>query len=249
MPMDILDTLFVEEKCLDSFFMLEDTFWEVHGLSDTQMKAFTTFLKCAELMKVTRTTSLVKIVKHIGWKSDTAWGIILVNLAVNNPQVMWYIRNFEISKNYSKDVVLNMLQDKTINKDIALNVYETYRNMLKMYLGTSLNFGTVKDDGTCIRTKCSISDPRVILYALFKFAENRTYIIYSDENFKTILNHVFGLSDSEIIPIAKSLSEKYPDFISYKDMQTPETITLARNKKTTDILTLFWGEHIEYHHV
>jgi phosphoadenosine phosphosulfate reductase len=119
---------------------------------------------------------------------------------------------------------------------------------MKLPIGTSLQFGTVTSSGDLIRTKCSVSDPRVILYGLYKFAEKCNN--YKEFTLSTLLNdsierdgisptRIFGLNREEMEPILLGLSAKYPDFISASFTHDLEKITLADDKNSQDVLELF----------
>jgi phosphoadenosine phosphosulfate reductase len=85
----------------------------------------------------------------------------LVNLVADNPQIRWYVTNLEIGRSYQRDTVITMLLESTSSKNVVKFVYNAFRKLIELPLGTSLHFGYVTDDGSLVRTKCSISDPRV----------------------------------------------------------------------------------------
>ncbi|MFW0861876.1 MAG: phosphoadenosine phosphosulfate reductase, partial [Dethiobacter sp.] len=118
-------------------------------------------------------------------------------------------------------------------------------------LGTSLHWGFVTDDGDLVRTKCSVSDPRVVLYGLFKFAEKCND--YKEFTLATLLNdsidrdgisptRIFGLDRDDMTPILLGLSAKYPEFITASFTHDLEKITLAEDKTSRDVLDLFKGD-------
>ena len=107
-------------------------------------------------------------------------------------------------------------------------------------------------DGELVRTECSVSDPRVVLYGLFKFAEKCNG--YKEFTLATLLNdsidrdgvsptRIFGLDREDITPLLIGLSAKYPDFITASFTHDLEKITLAKDKTSSDILDLFRGEN------
>ena len=113
-----------------------------------------------------------------------------------------------------------MVLESTSSKNIAKFVYSAFGKLVKLPLGTSLHFGYVTDDGSLVRTKCSISDPRVVLYGLFKFAEKCND--YKEFTLATLLNdnierdgvsptRIFGLDRDDMTPILIGLSAKYPN--------------------------------------
>ncbi len=114
--------------------------------------------------------------------------------------------------------------------------------------GTTLNFGYVTDDDDMVRSKCSISDNRVILYALYKFAEkcnlDKEFSVsyLKDETVErdgVSPIRIFGLyEDEELKSILLGLSSAYPEFINATFTNDLQTITL-RDKTSTDVLNLF----------
>ena len=97
-------------------------------------------------------------------------------------------------------------------------------------------------------TKCTLDDPRVLLYGLFKFAEKCNN--YKEFTLATLLNdsierdgvsptRIFGLNREEAIPLLLGLSAKYPEFISATFTHDLEKIALAEDKSSQDVLALF----------
>lgn len=178
-------------------------------------------------------------------------GILLVNLVADNPQIRWYVTKLEIGRTYPRNTVLSMVLESTSSKNIAKFVYSAFGKLVKLPLGTSLHFGYVTDDGSLVRTKCSISDPRVVLYGLFKFAEKCND--YKEFTLATLLNdnierdgvsptRIFGLDRDDMTPILIGLSAKYPEFITASFTHDLEKITLAKDKTSSDVLNLFKEE-------
>ena len=144
--------------------------------------------------------------------------------------------------------------DGSLHTDVDANaksIIKSYKRLVETPLGTSLNWGFVTDEGDLVRTKCTISDPRVILYGLFKFAEKCND--YKEFTLATLLNdsierdgvspsRIFGLNRDDMIPILLGLSAKYPDFISASFTHDLEKITLANDKSSQDVLNLFEGD-------
>lgn len=118
-----------------------------------------------------------------------------------------------------------------------------------------LNFGYVEEKGRKIeslcRTKCIIEDTRVVLYALYKFAEKcnldkEFHVSYlfneSVERDGVSPVRIFGLYDEEELKsILLGLSSAYPEFINATFTNDLQTITL-RDKTSTEVLNLFKEE-------
>ena len=107
------------------------------------------------------------------------------------------------------------------------------------------------DDNDMVRTKCSISDNRVVLYALYKFSEkcnldHEFHVSYlfdeSVERDGISPVRIFGLYDEEELKsILLGLSSAYPEFINAAYTNDLQTITL-RDKTSEDVLKLFKEE-------
>jgi phosphoadenosine phosphosulfate reductase len=243
-------------KWLADFFERKDDFFIENSLNKkNQLGPFCRFLRDANLIdKANHVTSFLTVVDSLGWESDTAQGLILVNLVAENPQIEWYILNFEIGRCYLKKDVIEMLlasgveSSKAGKFDAHDSICYAYKRLAETPLGTSLHFGHVADDGSLIRTKCSVSDPRVVLYGLFKFAEKCNN--YKEFTLATLLNdsidrngvsptRIFGLDRDDMTPILLGLSAKYPEFITASFTHDLEKITLAEDKTSADVLDLF----------
>ncbi len=204
--------------------------------------------------KANRITSFEEIISSLGWQSDTAQGLILLNLVSDNPQIEWYTDNFELGRYYPKKDVVEMLvasgvePSKSGKYDAHDSICYAYKRLVETPLGTSLHWGFVADDGELVRTKCSISDSRVVMYGLFKFAEKCND--YKEFTLATLLNdsidrdgtsptRIFGLDREDMIPLLLGLSAKYPEFITASFTHDLEKITLADDKSSQDVLELF----------
>ena len=147
--------------------------------------------------------------------------------------------------------MIDMLQMEGLKERPAEAVATAYRRIVTTPLGTVLNFGYVSDDGSLCRTKCVVSDARVFLYGLFKFAEKCGD--YKAFTLSTLLNdsierdgisptRIFGVTREEAEPMLRGLSAKYPDFIDASFTHDLEKITLAEDKSSADVLELFRTE-------
>ena len=89
------------------FFAKPETFLAEHTLSYAQFSKFKRFLFDAGLVarKKKNVTEFSKLIKKIGWNSPTAWGLILVNLVCNNPQVRWYVENLPVGEGIARKIV------------------------------------------------------------------------------------------------------------------------------------------------
>lgn len=251
MSVNCFDSVLPKNDWFTRFFENKNDFWSIHGLGPNQVKIFKRFLKDAELTEKNDYSELAEIIADLGWKTDMAWGIVLVNLAANNPQIRWYISNFEIGRSYPRDTVVSILLESISSKKVARFVYSAFGKLVELPLGTSLHFGRVTEEGDLVRTKCSVSDPRVVLYGLYKFAEKCNN--YKEFTLATLLNdtierdgisptRIFGLDREDMTPILIGLSAKYPEFITASFTHDLEKITLAEDKTSLNVLDLFREE-------
>jgi phosphoadenosine phosphosulfate reductase len=140
-----------------------------------------------------------------------------------------------------------------VKPPVAKSICGAFKRLVETPLGTSLHWGFVTEAGELIRTKCSVSDPRVVLYGLFKFAEKCND--YKEFTLATLLNdsidrngisptRIFGLDRDDMTPILLGLTAKYPEFITASFTHDLEKITLAEDKSSKDVLDLFKGDTV-----
>lgn len=237
---------------LRSFFELKEAFFSEHTLGPMMFDMFRRFLKDASLNEKNHFTLFAELISRIGWETDPAQGLILVNLVSENPQMEWYVNNFDIGRTYSRQTVESMLAAVNVKLKDAKSIAKSYKRLVDTPLGTSLHWGFVTDEGDLVRTKCSVSDLRVVLYGLFKFAERCND--YKEFTLATLLNdsidrdgisptRIFGLDRDDMTPLLLGLSAKYPEFITASFTHDLEKITLAEDKSSQDVLDLFKGDN------
>ncbi|AQU05373.1 phosphoadenosine phosphosulfate reductase [Dehalococcoides mccartyi] len=236
---------------LRSFFELKEAFFSEHTLGPMMFDMFRRFLKDASLNEKNHFTPFAELISQKGWETDTAQGLILINLVAENPQMEWYVNNFDVGRTYARQTVEDMLTAVDVKPKDAKSIAKSYKRLVETPLGTSLRWGFVTDEGDLVRTKCSVSDSRVVLYGLFKFAEKCND--YKEFTLATLLNdsidrdgispsRIFGLGRDDMTPLLLGLSVKYPEFITASFTHDLEKITLAENKSSQDVLDLFKGD-------
>ena len=222
-------------------------------LGKNQFDFFRRFLYDAELAdrKTKTATEFIALIKKIGWDSATAWGLILVNLVYNNPQIRWYVENFPINEGISRTVVEEKLQAMEISPKDSKSIVKAFKRLCEIPLGTALKFGTTTSDGknlaTLKRTKAKIDDGRVILYALYKFAEaaggwyqfNLTRLMSETDSAGVSPTKIFGLEREEMEQLLNGLSTNYPEFLNATFTHDLEKISLVAEKNSRDVLALF----------
>lgn len=250
MSINCFDSVLPKNDWFVRFFESKNDFWSAHGLGPNQVKTFKRFLKDAGLTEKNNFSPLAELINRLGWDGETAWGILLINLVANNPQLRWYVTKLEIGRSYPRDTVISMLLESNNSKNVVKFVYSAFGKLVELPLGTALHFGYVTDDGELVRSKCSVTDSRVVLYGLFKFAEKCND--FKEFNLATLLNdsidrdgvsptRIFGLDRDDMIPLLLGLSAKYPEFITASFTHDLEKITLAEDKSSSDVLELFKG--------
>ena len=240
-----------KSEWMKAFFKDKEAFFTENILGPDQQVKFKVFLADAALSEKNHFSSFAELVFSIGWDTETALGLILLNLASRNPQIAWYVKNLDIGHFYSRKNVVDMLLTDGLLERPANSVAKAYKRIIESPIGTVLRFGYVSDTGELARTKCSVSDPRVVLYGLFVFAEKCND--YKEFTLATLLNdsidrdgisptRIFGLNRDEITPLLLGLSAKYPEFITASFTHDLEKITLANDKSSQDVLDLFRGD-------
>lgn len=234
------------------FFAEQDRFLAENTLGPMQISMFKRFLSDATLINKNAVTDFTTLIKRIGWESEQAWGLILIQLAYNNPQVRWYIDNFSVDASYPRKSVEDMLTALAISEKDAKSIVKAFKRLCELPLGTKLNFGTVTEKGrqieTLARGKSTLEDNRVVLYALYKFAEACEG--YYQFTLTRLLDHtiesagisptqIFGFDRDDMERFLNGLSAKYPDFINATFTHDLDKITLREDKSSADVLSLF----------
>lgn len=234
---------------LNDFFEQQRDFLAENSLGPVQKTKFKRFLKDADLISKDDVTAFALMGVSKGWDSDTFLGLMIVNLVANNPQVEWYVQTMDIGRAYRRSELEAILTTGGQSKDNTSSIINAFKRLTETPFGTVLHFGYVTiDDGDLVRSKCSISDPRVVLYGLFKFAEKCND--FKEFTLATLLNdsidrdgvsptRIFGLDRSEMTPLLLGLSARYPEFIIASFTHDLEKITLSKDKTSSDVLELF----------
>lgn len=254
-----------------------EEFWNTDGdgeVANKKKDAFLNFIKDAGLVEYDRKapgdkytrckpTALVEIIEKVGAESETAWGIILTNLAYT-PQFNWYIRNINKGENYTIDRIKLLLTDVMDNDSKGLgrrNIADAFKILLiKTPLGRELGLGIcdynekINASGketitlnSIVRGNWNNPDPVVILYSLYKFAE--ACGDYYQFTLTRLLNHnidsdgisptqIFGLDRDSMVQLLNGLTVNYPDFISASFTLNLDNITLRSDKSSRDVLEL-----------
>lgn len=242
-----------KSEWIKEFFINPKSFLIENNLGDVQKPKFRRFLYDAELIdrKDKLPTNFVELVKKIGWDTATAWGLIFVNLVYNNPQVRWYVDNLPLDVEVDRAVVEGKLSELGVSKGNILSIVNAFKRLCEIPLGTALNFGTTTSGGrnlaTLKRTKAKVDDGRVILYALYKFAEatggwyqfNLTRLMNETDSAGVSPTRLFGIERAEMEQLLNGLSTNYPEFINVTFTHDLEKVSLVAEKTSQDVLALF----------
>lgn len=235
---------------IEDFFEKGDEFFTTHRLGPMQISIFRKFLTNAGLIVKKNTTDFYDLIKRIGYSGSDAWGLIYINLAYNNVQIRWYIDNMEMLKVYPRSILEEKLTSDGVSTKDAHSITKAYRRLCDIPLGTALHMGATegKSVATLMRTKCSFHDDRVLLYALYRYAE--ACQDYYEFSLARLMNtsidstgispvKLFGFTEDEMIAMLSGLSSKYPDFINATFTHGLDKISLQEDKTAEDVLKLF----------
>ena len=238
---------------LRSYFENPIEFLENNSLGPVQKTKFKRFLADASLIKKSKPTSFTDLVIKIGWEYGVAWGLILTELANNNPQIRWYIQNMDVGVIYQREQLETKITDFSVSVKDANSIIKSFGRLCNIPLGTELKFGVFDKQGnneTLCRTKCSVSDLRVVLYALYKFAEAcdgyyqfslSRLMDFNVESAGVSPAQIFGFDRDEMEGILNGLSAGYPEFINASFTHDLDKISLREDKTSQDVLELFNG--------
>ncbi len=237
---------------LRDFFSAPDSFLTANNLSIAQESKFKRFLYDAELVdRKSRTpTDFTALAKKIGWNQAKTWGLILVNLVCNNPQVRHYVEDFPIDEEIARAEAEKIFQAHGMSFRSSRSIVSSYKRFCLTPLGTELHFGATVSIGkklsTLKRTKGKVDDGRIILYALYKFAEAidryqfRLSFLMSESKLEGVSPaKIFGIEREEMTQFLNGLSTNYPDFINATFTHDLEKISLVAEKTSQDVLKLF----------
>lgn len=243
-----------KSEWVQEFFDLGNAYWDDNNLGKNQVPMFKKFLRESGLIDAKNmTTRLYDILSKFGWRANTTWGLIIANLSYNT-QCRWYIENMDVGVYYERYRISDLLMLDGVSKDDATSVINAFKRFSELPMGTETNWGYVEEKGrqidTLCRTKCSIEDNRVILYAIYKFVEKcnleptfefHLSYLFDDEVERDGISPVrmFGIyEEEEWKSILLGLSTRYPEFINATFTNDLKTISL-KGKTSAEVLELF----------
>lgn len=235
---------------IDDFFEAGKGFFATHRLGPMQISIFKKFLTNAGLIVKGETTPFYDLVKKLGSNSEVTWGLIYTNLAYSNVQIKWYVDNMKIQEIYARNSLEEILKSEGVSDKDARSIMKAFKRLTETPLGTALHFGTTsgKSLETLTRSKCNLRDDRVLLYALYRYAEAcQDYYEFSLARLmNTSIDSVgispvklFGFTEEEMITMLNGLSAKYPAFMNVTFTHGLDKISLREDKTSDDVLKLF----------
>lgn len=235
-------------------------FWtSSHSLGTNKVKYLKTFLQDTGIAikekgeKDLVLTRFGEIINDIGIDSPISWGLIACNWAYSS-QFGWWIKNIDINNTYSPDAIFSMLDDTT-SETVREHIVSAFKNIFISIkpLSNELGFGICdyeeKASGrtlnSIIRFPWSSPDERVILYALYKFAEACGN--YRQFTLTRLLDHnvesdgispsqVFGLDREAMEKLLNAMTFNYPDLIEARFTLGLDNITLKSELSSAEIL-------------
>lgn len=248
----------IEYEWVVDYFTKKDEFWEDNELGPNKIKNMRSFLSDAgvTVSKKNTISPFGEKIAEIGIETETAWGIIICNLAYT-AELNWWVMNTTCGITYTPVQLLSMLSDTVVSENSQKHIVSAYKNIFasNSILGKTLGLGVcqLKENSKnrvlidVTRTKWEEPIPEVILYSLFKFAEACDG--YYQFSLSTLLDdtlerdgisptRIFGLDRETMIKLLNNLSTHYPKFIRASFTLDLETITLSEDKTSEDVMTL-----------
>ena len=239
---------------VQEFFDMREEYWNENSLNKkNQEPKLKIFLRDGGFTDAKGTpTPLFEIVSRFGYRHPTTWGLFMAKFAYNK-QCRWYVENMDTGIFYSREQIADLLiNNEGVKPADATSIINAFKRLCALPLGTVFDFGYVDMNGAQIdslcRTKCNIDDNRVLLYALYVFAEkcnldrefHLSYLFNEDVEKDGISPvRIYGLYDEEELKTKLiGLSSAYPEFINATFTNDLKTITL-RDKTSDDVLELF----------
>lgn len=241
------------KEWLQLYFEDAKNFWN-NDISKAKFKAFKFWgRESGWLDKNKNPASNFEKFSELGADSLKLWGIFWVNIAYNSTVTNVFVRNTNFDIAYDNKFFLEILGDslkERIKKNALAALKNTFR---KSPVGEDLKQGICELKGNRVisitRQIWEDFEPLVILYSLYKFAENSNEKysftlteLFDDNAERTALSPkiLFGIDEKILRPLLQGLSNDYSDFISVDfNKEIMENIFLNKNKLADDVIQLF----------
>lgn len=235
-----------------NFFSYGNEFLKDNTLGPMQISVFRRFLSDAKLIEKNKTTPFFDLMKKLGWESNRAWGLILIQLVYSNPQIRWYVDHMPIGEEMPRAYLEDQLQGEGVSAKDAASITKSFKRLVEIPLGTELNFGMIATQGRkntfLKRCKTRMNEPLILLYALYRYAE--ACVNYYQFALSTLMDieiesagispvKIFGFDYDEMEAMLRGLSAKYNDYIDVTFTHDLDKITLRDYHRAEDVLELF----------
>ena len=232
------------------YFTYKNEFDQKHSLGSQMYGFFKRFLRDAQLLDETGFSRTAEVIDNIGLDDLSSWGIMLTNLAYT-PQINWFIKRLTMNETYSKEYTVSLLIQDGAKETWANDIWSSFGRFLELPfkdVGMGKGYKEKNRFLSLTRTPWEYPDPKVVLYALYKFAEACDG--YYQFTLTRLLNHdidsngvspteIFGISRGDMEKLLNGLSVNYPEFINCSFTLDLDNITLHSDKTSADVLTLF----------
>lgn len=247
----------VEYEWVKKYFDKKNEFWSsAHGLGTNMVKYLRSFLNDSGVTEKGKFTAFGAVIDRIGIDSVVAWALLVCNLSYTS-EYNWWIKNTVVDQTYTTEAILSMLGDD-MSKNSKSHIVSAYKNIFisTPQVGKDLGLGICDYEirngrrylNSITRGRWQIPDPRVILYSLYKFAEECGG--YYQFTLGRLLNHeidsegvspteIFGLNRDQMEKLLTGLSVNYHEFINASFTLDLDNITLRSEKTSQDVLMLF----------
>lgn len=241
-----------KEEWIHDFWGNMDNYIEKNTLGPNQLKAFKRFLNDSMLFDTKKKVKgiLGTHLSSLSYKDNIVWGLILVEMANNNQQIKWYVTQMDVDKIYTRENIDVMLDTFGVTKNNRNFIIAAFKRFCDLPMGSMYNWGEYELSGNQIKSltrhKFSISNNKIVLYSLYKFAEKCND--YKEFTLSWMMNddidrdgisptRLFGIDYEEMQNILRGLSEKYPEFINASFTNDLDKISLTE-KTSNDVLDL-----------
>ena len=239
-----------KKEWFTQYFKYKNDFDQKHSLGSQMYSFFKRFLRDAQLLDENGFSHTAEVIDKIGLDDLSSWSIMLVNLAYT-PQINWYIKRLKMFETYSKEYTLSLLVSDGAKESWVNDIWSSFGRFVELpfnEVGMGHSEKQKRHVVSITRTPWQNPEPRVILYALYKFAEGCGG--YYQFTLSRLLNYeidsegvspceIFGLDRDRMEKILTGLSVNYPEFINASFTLDLDNITLRNEKTSQDVLTLF----------
>ncbi len=235
---------------INQYFKYKNDFDEKNTLGSQMKNFFKRFLRDSELLDKDGFTYTAEVIDKMGLENLSSWAIMLVNLSYT-PQINWYVKRVKMDDVFPKDYAISLLVNDGAKESWVNDIWTSFGRFTDLPFN-EVGMGTSEKEKNHIvaihRTPWKQPDPKVILYALYKFAEGCGG--YYQFTLSRLMNsqvdsegvspaEIFGLNKEEMVELLNGLTVNYPEYINVSFTHDLDNITLREDKSSKDVLGLF----------